>query len=358
MTTKVRLGFIGAGWWATANHMPLLRQREDVELVGVCRLGTDELAQLQERFGFSYTTENYVDLLANCELDGVVVASPHTLHHEHAKAALQSGLHVMCEKPMTTRADHARELVELAQSGNRHLLVPYGWHYKTFTQRAKELLDDGVVGNIEYVLCHMASPVRDLLSGKRFDTGADSGSSEADMFTPDASTWADPVRAGGGYGHAQMSHSSGLLFWLTGLRARSVFAAMSGPGAQVELYDAMTVRFEGGAMGTFSGAGNVPAGHGFQVDVRVFGDEGVLLLDCDRERMEVQRHDGNNEKLELEPGVGEYDCSGPPANFVDLIAGTTEINWAPGEAAMRGVEVLDAAYRSAVSGVEERVQTD
>ena len=39
MTKKVRLGFIGAGWWATSNHMPLLAARDDVELAGVCRLG-------------------------------------------------------------------------------------------------------------------------------------------------------------------------------------------------------------------------------------------------------------------------------------------------------------------------------
>ncbi|SVD75715.1 uncharacterized protein METZ01_LOCUS428569 [marine metagenome] len=194
-----------------------------------------------------------------------------------------------------------------------------------------------------------------MLSGGDFDTGADSGSSEGVSFAPDSATWADPQRAGGGYGHAQISHSSGMLFWLTGLRASSVFSVMSGPGAKVELYDAMTVRFTNGAIGTVSGAGNVPAGQGFQVDVRIFGKEGVLLIDCDRERMELQRHDGKHKKLDLEPGSGDYECSGPPENFVELVAGRTEVNWAPGEVAMRGVEVLDAAYRSAVSGVEEKV---
>ena len=96
---KARLGFIGAGWWATSNHMPVFAGREDVELVGVCRLGKEELRQVQEAFGFAYATEDYHDLLDNCELDGVVVASPHTLHYEHACAALEKGLHVMCEKP-------------------------------------------------------------------------------------------------------------------------------------------------------------------------------------------------------------------------------------------------------------------
>ncbi len=355
MTDKVRLGFIGAGWWATSNHMPILAARDDVDLAGVCRLGARELQQVRERFGFSYATEDYRDLLANCELDGVVVASPHPLHHEHALAALDAGLHVMCEKPMTTRAAHARQLVERAGEKGLHLLVPYGWHYKPFVQRAKELMEGGGVGAVEYVLCHMASPIRPLLSGDEADLDEESGGSESGIFGPDPSTWADPARAEGGYGHAQVSHSSGLLFWLTGLRAASVFAVMSGPGAEVELYDAMTVRFEGGAVGSLSGAGNVPAGHGFQVDLRIFGDEGMLLLDCERARLELARYDGGGESLDLDPGAGAYECSGPPANFVDLVAGRTGVNHAPGEAAMRGVEVLDAAYRSARSGREEKV---
>jgi predicted dehydrogenase len=355
MSDKVKLGFIGAGWWATSNHMPLFKMRDDVELVGVCRLGAEELKQVQEHFGFTYATEDYRDLLQNCDLDGVVVSSPHTLHYEHTLATLDAGLHVMCEKPMTTRAPHARELVKRAQEKGRHLLVPYGWHYRAFIQRAKKLLDDGAVGTIEYVLCHMASPIRTLLSGQEFDVGEDSGGSNDGMFTPDAATWADPVMAEGGYGHAQMSHSSGMLFWLTGLRAKSVFAAMSRPGSEVELYDAMTVRFDAGAIGSFSGAGSVPVGQGFQVDLRIFGDKGMLLLDCERARLELTRHDGINESFDLKPDAGAYECSGPPANFVDLISGATDVNYAPGEAAMRGVEVLDAAYRSSTSGKEEDV---
>ena len=164
---KVRLGFIGAGWWATSNHMPVFAARDDVELTAVCRLGQAELEQVRDHFGFAFATQDYRELLAQCELDGVVVASPHTLHHEHARAALEAGLHVMCEKPLTTRAADARELVRIAAERGRHLLVPYGWHHKPFIQRAKALMDDQAIGELEFALCHMASPIRALLSGGR-----------------------------------------------------------------------------------------------------------------------------------------------------------------------------------------------
>src|SRR5688572_9114429 len=145
---RVRVGFIGAGWWATANHMPLLAARDDVELAAVCRLGRTELEAVQRRFGFGFATEDYRDLLDQ-PLDAVVVSSPHGLHYEHARAALERGLHVMVEKPMALRGADAWHLVELARARDLHLLVPYGWNYKPFVEEAQRWVAEGVLGTIE-----------------------------------------------------------------------------------------------------------------------------------------------------------------------------------------------------------------
>ena len=357
MARKARIGIIGAGWWATANYIPLLRQRDDVELTAVCRLGVAELKKVKDHFGFPFATEDAAELVRRSDLDAVVVASPHTLHYEHARLALEHGLHVMCDKPMCTRGDHARELVRLAREKNCHLLVPYGWHYKPFVQTAKRWLDEGRIGHLQGVMCHMASPIRDLLEGKRFEVETNSGQAGGVLFEPDPRTWADPQIAGGGYGHAQLSHSTGMLCHLTGLAAEEVHAYMAGPGARVDLYDAVSVRFVGGAVGTVSGAGTVPPSGraSYQVDLRLFGSEGMLLLDCERARLEMRRHDGTAVRLDLPEDAGAYSCEGPPANFVDLVLGKTDVNHSPGEAAMRSVLLIDAAYRSAASGRPERV---
>jgi predicted dehydrogenase len=348
---KARLGFIGTGWWATANYLPLLAARDDVELAAVCRLGANELQRVQKHFGFPFATEDAAELVRQGGLDGVIVTSPHTRHYEHAKLALQAGLHVMCDKPMCTRGDHARELVRLADEKGRHLLVPYGWHYKPFVQQARAWIQDGRLGQIQYALCHMASPIRDLLTGRTFQTVGNSGQAGGALFEPDPSTWSDPDVAGGGYGHAQLSHSTGMLCWLTDLVPETVFSLMSAPNSRVDLYDAISVRFTNGAIGTVSGAGTAPAVglSSYQVDLRIFGSEGMLLLDCERARLELRRHDGQTQRLDLAPDAGGYTCDGPPANFVDLILGKTSINHSPGEAAMRSVLLLDAAYRSAAT---------
>lgn len=345
-----RLGFIGAGWWTTSNHMPALRDRDDVEFAAVCRIGADELQRVKSEFGFEVATEDFEKLLEIPDLDGVIVSSPHGFHYEHAIAALRRGLHVMCEKPLTTNADHARELVAEAKRQGVHLLIPHGWHYSPFVQEAKERMDRGEVGTVEFVQCHMASPLRGLLTGGKFEYDP------ANMFMPpESSTWADPNIAGGGYGFSQMTHSAAMLYWLTGLSPQKVFAVMSAPSSQVELYDAMSVQFDGGVIGSFSGAGTVPADRGFQLDIRIFGTEGVLSLDFERARLQVLRDDGNHYESDLATNAGDYACDGPPNNFVDLILGKSVSNYAPGEVGMKAIEMLDAAYRSSKSGRFEEV---
>lgn len=347
--SKVRLGFIGAGWWATANHMEVLRARDDVLFAAVCARTSETLARAQRQFGFTFATTDYRELLAQ-PLDAVIVSTPHVLHYPHAKAALEAGYHVMVEKPMTLRASEAWDLVETARKAGLHLLVPYGWHYKLMVLKAKELMDGGAVGQVEYVVCHMASAMRDVYAGRI----------NRELFgeapAPGVGTYSDPELTGGGQGQSQLSHCIALMLWLTGLRASEVFAYMSAPGVRVDLYDAISVRFDGGAIGNISGAGTMPtAKPKQQLDVRIFGSDGVLFLDLDREWLETMRNDGEPREVAVKPGDGLYSCDGPPNRFVDLILGREKVNLSPGEVAARATDILDAAYRSAATGRQERV---
>jgi predicted dehydrogenase len=246
----------------------------------------------------------------------------------------------------------ARERAALAADTRLHLLVPYGWNYQPFVESARAQSDRGAIGRVEFVTLQMASPIRPLLTGA--DARMDGG-----MFDPDAATWADPEVAGGGYAHAQLSHATGLLFYiLPDLRAESTFAFMAGPGARVDLYDAISVRFAGGAVGTVAGAGAIPRNLKFHLDLRAFGSEGMLLVDIERERLELRREDGRDFALPIDPGDGAYSCDGPPNRFVDLILGRDRPNNSSGVVGARSVELLDAAYRSAASGRPEPVDVE
>lgn len=352
---KLRLGVIGAGSWTVASHLPNLAARaDDVEFVGVARKGDDALGRIAQRYGFRVASEDYRDVLA-AGIDICLVASPTGLHHTHARAALEAGAHVLVEKPVTIAPAQAWDLVHTAQRLDRHLLVSFGWNYRPMVVQAKDLMAQRGVGEVEQVMVAMASATRELLS----DTGA---YPDADPDTlPESATWTDPALSGGGYAQAQLSHALGLALWLTGLRGAEVFALMAAPlRAPVELHDALSVRYEGGAVGTVSG-GSAHTGAGdnkHALEVRVIGSEGQLHVDVEREIVWLWRADSET-RLELEPEAGRYDCVGPPNALVDLALGTPGAqNHSPGELGARTVEILDAAYRSAAKGALVEVVRD
>jgi predicted dehydrogenase len=339
---KVRFGVIGAGWWAEKNHLPILASHPDVELVSVCRKGTAELGRLVERFGFSHATEDYRELL-ELDLEAVVVASPHHLHHEHTMAALRRGLHVLVEKPMALQARDAWEITAAASEHDCHVLVPVGWNHSRLAVEAKRLIDGGGLGDVRYVMCQMASPTAHLFDAEAL------GATPPRDGQRDRSTWTSPT-AGGGYVHGQLTHALSLMVWLTGLRAASVNAVVSGPGTSIDIYNAANLTFDGGAIGTLSGAATLPVGDRFQVDLRIFGSAGVLLLDMERERLQLRRHDGRHDEVVVEAGEGDYECITPIERFVDLIVGRSTENNSPAEVAARAVEIAEALLDSASTG--------
>lgn len=350
---KLRLGIIGAGSWTVASHLPNLAQRrDDVEFVGIARKGPDALKRIADQYGFAVASEDYQDVLA-AGVDICLVASPTGLHHEHARAALEAGAHVLVEKPVTIEPADAWDLVETARRADRHLLVSFGWNYRPMVVETKRLMTERGIGTVEQVMVAMASATRELLS----DTGA---YPDADPDTlPESATWIDPRLSGGGYGQAQLSHALGLALWLTGLKGREVFALMSAPlDAPVELHDAIAIRYDTGAVGTLSG-GSAHTGAGdnkHQLEVRAIGSEGQLHIDVEREIAWLWRTD-DEVRLPLEPEAGRYDCDGPPHALVDLALGRPgAVNHSPGELGARTVEILDAAYRSAASGTLEPVK--
>jgi predicted dehydrogenase len=340
---KVRLGAIGAGWWATSNHFPLFAERDDVELVGVCGKG-DGLEAVREKFGFGFATEDATELL-DADIDAVVISTPHDLHHPLAAQALDRGLHVLCEKPMTLHAAEAWDLAARAERAGTVFLVPYGWNYKPFTVAAKRMLESGAIGEIQYAMCHMASPTRGLFGTDPTHMLERWNSDTA----PDPTTWSSPEH-GGGYAHGQITHSSALLFWLTGLRAASVAGRVISAGAPVDLFDAGVIRFDNGALGSLSGAATLADGDRYQVDIRLFGSEGVLMIDVERERVTLSRYDGRREELVIAEGEGDYECLVPPARFIELITGASRENNSDVTVAARSVELIDALLRSSAAG--------
>jgi predicted dehydrogenase len=278
----------------------------------------------------------------------VVVASPHTLHFQHAQLALSRGLHTLIEKPMATTAADARALVETARANNVQIVMPYGWNYKPIVEIAHRLVADGRIGEVRHVVAQMASALTDLFGGQPM------AETREHLFRPPASTWADPAKAGG-YGWGQLTHGLGALFGMVDLDPVRVFAKTGLSPAGVDFYDAAVVELENGATIALSGAATVPKSRGYQMDIRLFGTEGMLLFDIERARCEVVRHDGRTHVEQLPDDAGAYESIAPIALLVELCRGADVVNPANGTVGMRASLLLDAMYRSAASGQMEKV---
>ncbi|WP_027164367.1 Gfo/Idh/MocA family oxidoreductase [Mesorhizobium sp. WSM3224] len=349
MTDKINIGVIGAGWWASLGHIPALRDNPHVGIVAVNRPDADGMEKLVSTFPGVRSYFDAAEMLATENLHGVVVASPHTLHAEHARLALSKGLHTLIEKPMATSASDARALVALAQANGAKIVLPYGWNFKPIVEEAHRLIADGWIGEVRHVVAQMASALADLFGGEPMIETRDH------LFRPPVSTWADPKKSGG-YGWGQLTHGLGALFRMVDLDPVRVFARTGLSPAGVDYYDAAVVEFSNGATMALSGAATVPKSRGYQIDIRIFGSEGILLFDIERARVEAIRHDGKSHIAELGANAGDYEVVAPITLLVDLCRGVDAANPADGIVGMRSAVLLDAMYRSARSGRMEEVE--
>ena len=343
MADKVNIGVIGAGWWASFSHIPALIANPHVGVVAINRPDRDGLDKVADTFKLTHAYLDAAEMLASERLDGAVIASPHVLHAEHATMALQRGLHVLIEKPMATTAGDAQALVALAKAkgaADHHAL----WlELQADDGCAHRLVKEGWVGEVRHVVAQMASALADLFGGEPMLETRDH------LFRPPASTWADPKRSGG-YGWGQLTHGLGMLFRLVDLEPARVFARMGLSPAGVDFYDAAVVEFSNGATMALSGSATVPKSRGYQLDIRIFGTEGMLLFDIERARVECVRHDGKTHVETLAENAGGYEAVEPITRFVEICRGKDVVNPADGVVGMRATALLDAMYRSARSG--------
>src|SRR5579862_9561659 len=116
---RLRIGVIGAGSWTVQSHLKILARRSsEVELWAVCRRNSEALEDIRRRYGFRYGFTDY-EGLAQSGVDVCIVASPGSMHYRHARAALEGGAHTLVEKPFTSTAVEAWDLVSVAAGQGR-----------------------------------------------------------------------------------------------------------------------------------------------------------------------------------------------------------------------------------------------
>jgi len=340
MSDRASVAIVGSGWWATANHLPALVKRADIQVAAICDINEAKARQAADYFDVNATYSDLGSMLREVQLDGAVVATNHAAHYDAARQCLEAGLHVFIEKPMTLLAAEARHLLRLAEDKGKQIVMGYNHTYRPCTARAREIIQSGELGAIQYLDAQFSRPVSKLLAGiDNVNIG--------NLHRP-GDVYGDPVRSGGGHGQLQLTHMAGMLFYTTETRVRRVQARMAHHGLAVDLVVACTVEFENGALGAVGGTGPVSGG-GQSTRLTIFCEKGWLDIDDTAGTLHVEREDGAKEFVDSGSDAGEAEKRyfyGPIHNFADVITGLAE-NHCSGLVGWRAVELLEAAYHSA-----------
>lgn len=158
----VRVGVVGAGWVATARHIPGFRSHPEAQVVALYDRSRDRARAVAERFRIPWFTSNLQALFEH-GLDCVSICTPPWTHAELAIAALSGGMHVLTEKPMAMTLKEADAMAQAASGAGRMLCVSHNFLFSRAAHRAVRLLPK--IGSIGYaVAIQLSSPARRLPS--------------------------------------------------------------------------------------------------------------------------------------------------------------------------------------------------
>ncbi len=150
MKQKIKIGVVGTGFIGPA-HIEALRRLPNVEVVALCEV-TQELAEAKAaQLGIprAYTFD---ELLKQDDVQSVHICTPNFLHFAQAKAVLNAGKHVICEKPLSNTLEEAKELVELAASTGLVNAVHFNLRYYPLIRQIKAMHEAGEMGDVFSVI--------------------------------------------------------------------------------------------------------------------------------------------------------------------------------------------------------------
>lgn len=319
--TPVRLGLIGLGNWGE-RLAETLAGIETTELVACFARSPDRREAFAAAHGCR-PAPSLEALLAGEDLDGVVIATPHSTHEHLVVAAAEAGKHVMVEKPLTLTVESARRCVAVAERAGVTLQVAHYRRRLGATRRLRALIDAGELGTLHHVEGRFYRP-----------------------WGPDTKRrWRDdPSEAPAGAMTALGVHLVDNLHYLAGpvSRLAAFSKQIEAPTALDDVTDVL-LEFESGCVGTLSTSLRLP----FEATTAAYGSEASAWSEADGGRFFVQPRDAEHrteQPVERGDGIGLN-----LAAFADSIrsGAAPETGGAEGLAV---VIVMDAIQRSAAAG--------
>ena len=145
-SNMVSVGMVGTSWWADAMHLPALDSHTGARTVAICGRNRENARKMADTWDIPGVYTDYAEMIEDAELDAVVISTPNDSHYPIAMAAMEAGLHVLCEKPIALTYTQAREMAEVAEARRLKTLVPFTYRFMPTARYLKELIDEGYLG--------------------------------------------------------------------------------------------------------------------------------------------------------------------------------------------------------------------
>lgn len=311
----VGLGSIGR------RHARLLARRGDLQ-VEWCESSAEAVTLAQKELGHPAQMHASYEAMLATRPAMVVVATPHSMHAAQAVAALDAGIHVLCEKPLSDSLENARAIVAAAARSSAILAVGFQLHFHPALCRVKALITAGELGSIHHVHCLVGTYVTLVNSLSRYQSRI-----EGALFM-------------------DYAHQPDIFHWLLGRKPQGVYVA-AGQGGSLPLqanpnYAAITCDYAQPVIATIHlNYLQVPDRHEYEI----IGDRGWIALDMFKG--ELRRGRQSDASVQVENFSTERDPLYEEEHqaFLDAVAGKRKPE-SPAADALVSMEVIAAALIS------------
>jgi predicted dehydrogenase len=309
-------------------HAQQLQKIPGVRVIALVDPAANHLRRFREQY-FKDAAEfgEYQRLLDHppAKLDAVVLVTPHSLHYPQAKAALERGVHVLCEKPMVTDSGHALDLWRTVKQTGKLLGITFQAPYTANFVYLAQQRDAGKLGRMQVF----------------------SGWLAQGWMKGTAHTWRqDASQSGGGQLYDAAAHLFNAMLWLVNEPAAEVCCFYDKCHTPVDINGVAIVRFRGGAMASIAVGGNCPA---FRTEIEIQTESMLVVTDQYGGRLEITGHDGRPIVPPEETRSGDQAAGTPHANFVRAIKGEEPLR-VPARYGVLLCGLMDALYESGGSG--------
>lgn len=252
-----RLGFLGVGWIGL-HRMKAIVADGSAKVVAVADANAEAANAASEAARGAVALASFEDLL-DSELDGLVIATPSALHAAQARAALERGIAVFCQKPLARTGGETASVVDAARRANRLLAVDFSYRHTDAMKKVRDVVASGELGEIYAV---------DLVFHN--------------AYGPDKAWFRDPALSGGGCVIDLGIHLVDLALWtLEFPRTSKIWSRLYAKGrplgaspAVVEDYALAHIELESGATARLACSWNLPAGRDAIIEAIFHGTRG------------------------------------------------------------------------------------